>query len=299
MWEACKFVIVVFSAIEGGDMPTVELNGVDLYYEMSGHGERLVLTHGSWTDHTGWTPTLQALTERFEVVTWDRRGHSRSQGGDHPGSRDEDAADLAALIEHLGGGPVHLVGNSYGSIVVLTLVASRPYLVASAVVHEPPLLSLLEGTTDPAIAATLAGVDREFSAVLALIETGAHQAAAEYFVDQVAIGPGSWASLPESFRDVLVANAPTFLDEHHDPTSGSIDAAALARTSVPLMFTHGTQGPQWYRAIIDELTRLVPAARVEVITGAGHLPHATHPDRWVATLLAFHETIASRLEAAR
>ena len=142
-------------------MPTVELNGVDLYYEMGGAGKRLVLTHGSWTDHTGWAPELRALTERFEVVTWDRRGHSRSQDGDHPGSRDEDAADLAALIEHLGGAPVHLVGNSYGSVVVLTLVAGRPELVASAVVHEPPLLDLLVGTADPAIAETLAGLDRE------------------------------------------------------------------------------------------------------------------------------------------
>ena len=280
-------------------MPTVELNGVDLYYEMSGAGERLVLTHGSWTDHTGWAPSLRALTERFEVVTWDRRGHSRSQGGDHPGSRDEDAADLAALIEHLGGAPVHVVGNSYGSIVVLTLVARRPELVASAVVHEPPLLSLLEGTTDPAIAEALVGVDCGFGAVLALIETGAYRDAAEYFVDEVALGPGSWARLPESFRAVLEANAPTFLDERRDPTSGSIDAAALARTSVPLMFTYGTEGPRWYRAIIAELSLLVPAARVEVITGAGHIPHATHPDQWVATLLAFHETIASRLEGAR
>ena len=65
------------------------------------------------------------------------------------------------------------------------------------------------------------------------------------------------------------------------------------------MFTYGTESPQWYRAIIDELTLPVPAARVNVITGAGHIPHATHPDQWVATLLAFHETIASRLEVAR
>ena len=279
-------------------MPTVKLNGVDLYYELSGAGRRLVLTHGSWTDHTGWHPSLQALTKRFEVVTWDRRGHSRSRDGDHPGSRDEDAADLAALIDHLGGTPVHVVGNSYGSIVVLSLVASRPELVASAVVHEPPLVNLLEGTTDPATAKALARVDRGFGSVLALIETGAYRDAAEYFVDEVALGPGSWARLPKSFRAVLEANAPTFLDERRDPTSGLIDAAALARTSVPLMFTYGTEGPLWYRAIIDELSLLVPAARVEVITGAGHIPHATHPGPWVATLLAFHDTIASRLEVA-
>src|SRR4051794_31769002 len=100
-------------------MPTANLNGVDLFYEIRGAGPRLVLTHGSWTDSTDWDPVLDALVERFEVVTWDLRGHSRSQSGPGPGSRDQDAADLAALIEHLGRGPVHNVGNSYGSIVVL------------------------------------------------------------------------------------------------------------------------------------------------------------------------------------
>ena len=272
-------------------MPTVHLNGVDLYYEMNGAGKRLVMTHGSWTDHSSWAPALGALTERFEVVTWDRRGHSRSTGGDHPGCRDEDAADLAALIEHLGGGPVHVVGNSYGSIVVLTLVVSRPELVASAVVHEPPLVTLLEESADPSIVEALAGVDSGLSAVVAMIETGDNRAAAEYFVDQVALGPGSWARLTESFRAVLEANAPTFLDEQRDPTSGSIDVVALAGTSVPLMYTYGTEGPRWFRVIIDELALLVPGARVEQLSGAGHIPHATHPDQWVANLLAFHQSI--------
>ena len=201
-------------------MPAVELNGVDLYYEMSGAGERLVLTHGSWTDHTGWDPSLRALTERFEVITWDRRGRSRSQDGDHPGSRDEDAADLAALIEHLGGAPVHVAGNSYGSIVVLTLVASRPELVASAVVHEPPLLNLLEGTTDPAIAEALAGVDRGFGAVLALIERVPTRPRPSTSSTRWPWGRDRGRGSPTSFRAVLVANAPTFLDERATPRPG-------------------------------------------------------------------------------
>lgn len=269
-------------------MTTATSNGADLYYETTGIGERLVLTHGSWTDASGWAPAIPALSERFEVVTWDRRGHSRSRSTEHAGSRDEDAADLAALIEHLGGGPVHVAGNSYGSIIVLTLVADRPDLVASAAVHEPPLLALLEGTTDPGTQDALDDIERQLDVVVQMIDTGGHRAAAEHFVDHVALGPGQWGQLPEQMRAVLEANAATFADERRDPTSSSVDTAALAAASVPLLLTHGSASPPWYAAIIAELTRLVPASRVALLDEAGHIPHATHPDRWVASLVDFH-----------
>jgi pimeloyl-ACP methyl ester carboxylesterase len=273
-------------------MASANVNGVDLYYEVTGAGPRLVLTHGSWTDGSGWAPSVPRLAERFEVVTWDRRGHSRSQDGDGPGSRAQDAADLAGLIDHLGGCTAHVVGNSYGAIVTLTLMLDRPDLVASAAVHEPPLFSLLEGTPDPEIADALIAVQRPLESVAALIEADAQRAAAEHFIDNVALGPGWWAQLPESFRAVLEHNAGTYLDELHDPTALSIDTAGLVATAVPLLLTYDTASPRLFPAVIDELAVLVPAARIEVLEGAGHIPHATHPDLWTATLLAFHDELS-------
>ncbi len=104
--------------------------------------------------------------------------------------------------------------------------------------------------------------------------------------------------LPDPFRAILEANAPTFLDEAHDPTSGSVDAAALAATTVPLLFTSGSESPSFFSAVISELSLLAPTAQVATIAGAGHIPHATHPDQWVATLLAFHDTIATSAHGA-
>lgn len=270
-------------------MATTMVNGVELFYEITGSGDCLVLTHGSWTDGTGWDPAGARLAERYQVVVWDRRGHSRSQAGDGPGSRAEDAADLAGLIEHVSGAPVHVAGNSYGAIVTLTLLTARPDLVATATVHEPPLWGLLEGTQDQALVNELSAADANLAVVRDLISSGDHRDAAKHFIEHVALGPGTWDQLPEQFRAVLGANAPTYLDEMADPTAASIDTAALAATTVPLLLTHGTESPELFPAVIAELVKLVPGARVEVLEGAGHIPHATHPEEWTARLIAFHE----------
>jgi pimeloyl-ACP methyl ester carboxylesterase len=270
-------------------MATTMVNGVELYYETTGTGDCLVLTHGSWADGTGWDRVVAGLAERYRVVVWDRRGHSRSQAGDGPGSRAEDAADLAALIEHVGGEPVHVAGNSYGSNVTLTLLTERPDLVATAAVHEPPLWGLLEGTRDQSLVAELLRADAELAVVRKLISSGDYRDAAEHFVENVALGPGTWQQLPAPFRAVLEANAPTYLDELADDTALSIDNAGLAATTAPLMLTHGTESPQLFAAVIAELLKLVPAARVDVLEGAGHIPHATHPEEWIAHLVAFHD----------
>lgn len=274
-------------------MPIARLNDTDLHYDTCGHGPPLVLTHGSWDDGRGWDAVVEPLSARFEVVTWDRRGHSRSAASDHPGSRDEDADDLAALIEHVAPGPVNAVGNSYGSIVVLALASRHPDLVASAVVHEPPLLSLLDPEADPAISAALADIGTEMGAVLDLIAAGRHRDAARQFVERLVLGPGSWDQLPEEERAVFETNAPTFLDEERDPTSRSIDTGALSRATAPMLLTHGTTSPPWFHTVVTELTDLLPDPRVEVIDGAGHIPHATHPDLWVASVFAFHEGLGT------
>ena len=227
-------------------MATSRINGVELYYEVRGTGDCLVLTHGSWTDGTGWAPAMDLLVERYRVLVWDRRGHSRSQPGDGPGSRAQDAADLAGLIELVSVEPVHVAGNSYGANVTLTLLTERPDLVATAAAHEPPLFGLLEGTRDQVLARELSAVDADLAVVRDLISSGDHRDAAEYFTEHIALGPGTWDRLPEAFRSVLEANAPTYLDELADQTALSVDTAALATTSVPLLLTHGTESPDCF-----------------------------------------------------
>ncbi len=49
-------------------MSGVRVNGVELYYELSGSGAPLVLVHGSWGDHHNWDPVVAAFAESFRLV---------------------------------------------------------------------------------------------------------------------------------------------------------------------------------------------------------------------------------------
>ncbi len=65
-------------------MAVANVNGVRLFYEVSGAGEvPLVLVHGSWGSHHNWDRVVPGLAESFRVLTYDRRGHSESERPPH------------------------------------------------------------------------------------------------------------------------------------------------------------------------------------------------------------------------
>src|SRR5947208_1105757 len=170
-------------------MPAARINGVELYYELSGSGEPLVLVHGSWGDHHNWDPVVPALADWFRVLAYDRRGHSASERPAGQGSVFEDADDLAGLIDELGLAPAHVVGNSFGAAVTLRAAVRHPQLFRSVLIHEPPLFPLLAGTDfEPA----LGEVQRRIGAVIEHLERGEAEAGAHLFADTVAFGPNAW-----------------------------------------------------------------------------------------------------------
>lgn len=268
-------------------MPTALLNGVHLHYDIAGIGDTVVLTHGSWGDGAGWQPTVDVLSQSHRVVTWDRRGHSRSADGHGPGSIPQDVDDLTALIEHIADSPVHAVGNSYGAVITYALAAARPDHVRSAAVHEPPVLGLLESSTDPDVQAVAEPFFAHMHTVQSLLEQGRHHDAPKHFIDHIAFEPGTWDSMPAESQDAIARNAPTFLDELQSRPYGHVDLEALASSGVPLLLTVGTESPPFLRMIVQMLDDLVPPIDVTTIDGAGHVPHGTHPAEWSRALMDF------------
>lgn len=275
-------------------MATAHLNGVDLYHEVRGVGERLVLTHGAWTDSDTWVDMVEQLRERFEVVTWDRRGHSRSRTDPGTGDYGEDVADLVALIEYLDGQPVHLVGNSSGGDIALRMVMVRPDLVASVAAHEPGPFGWLP-RTDPHLRDMLDVERRVYDEVVEIISGGDHSGAAERFIDQV-LGEGAWERTPPELRTRMIGNAPTFVAEARQAFSGSdFDPVAIGAEQIPVLMTLGTASSELDQITVRLIAEQMAGSRLVEMERVGHIPHRSHPDLYADCLLSFLREIGQEV----
>ena len=123
-------------------MPTIRVNGVDLYYESHGTGaECLVFSHGLLMSGAMFRAQVEHFSGRFRVVVYDHRGQGRSEVTRGGYTMDNLAVDAASLIEGLELGPCHFAGLSMGGFVGLRLAARRPELLRSCI--------LLETSADP------------------------------------------------------------------------------------------------------------------------------------------------------
>jgi pimeloyl-ACP methyl ester carboxylesterase len=127
---------------------TLDVPGATLTYDVRGdlaeRDQPVLLLIGSPMGASGF-PTLASYFTDRTVVTYDPRGVERSVRTDGSGglSPDDHAADLVALIEALGAGPVEVFASSGGAVNGLALAAKRPDLVRTLIAHEPPLASLV------------------------------------------------------------------------------------------------------------------------------------------------------------
>jgi pimeloyl-ACP methyl ester carboxylesterase len=267
-------------------MPVDKINGVHLYWEMHGdEGEPLVLVHGSWGDHHNWDAVVPELAKTFRVVTYDRRGHSLSERLSEQGNTEEDVADLIALVEHLHLTPAHIVGNSFGAAISLKAAARRPDVFRTLVIHEPPLFGLIRD--EQFLKNLLPVLNSRIEAVMELIAEKKEEAAAELFVETVALGEGSWQNLPPEAKETFVYNASTFYDENRDPGSLQMDTTGLQAFRKPALLTTGTQSPPFFLQVVETLVQALPQAGRKVFTGAGHVPHMSHPEEFVGVVKNF------------
>lgn len=266
-------------------MPTISRpDGAELHYDVVGDGVPLVLVHGSWVDSAHWNEVVPALSERFRVVTYDRRGHGASGGAPRDGTIHDDVGDLAAIIEQLGLAPAHVCAFSYGANIVLRLAAQHPELVRRIAVHEPGLFGLLDRQARHADSHD--DVTTLLEAIRDVLASGADARGAELFITSID-GPDGWEELPAESQQYLIAHAPTFLGELQDPDSFAIETDALAAIGTPILLTGGGASPRMFAAVLECLEEHLPGAERHTLSDADHVPHLTHPEDYVELVAGF------------
>jgi len=130
---------------------TLEVGGARLYYEVRGTGDAplLLMIPGGGGDTEKYNDVSHALSNQFKVVTYDRRGFSRSElvgTQDYEHRLDTDVDDAKQLIEHLTDKPVFVFGSSSGAIIALALLIRHPSIIRALIAHEPPAFTLLPDT---------------------------------------------------------------------------------------------------------------------------------------------------------
>jgi pimeloyl-ACP methyl ester carboxylesterase len=129
---------------------TIRVADAALHTERAGAGPALVLIPGGGGDAAMYAEVVPLLATQFTVITFDRRGNSRSPLDDEdiPVGVAEQAADVVAVLDHYRVDRAYVFGSSGGAIIALEVLSRHSDRLLGAVVHEPPVVQILPGSPE-------------------------------------------------------------------------------------------------------------------------------------------------------
>ena len=122
----------------------VSTEGDDIYYKVRGEGKPILFIAPAGGNGDGYYPSSKMLSERYKVITYDRRANTRSTMN-FPDKFDirQQSRDALAVIKAAGEEKAIVFGNSSGGVIALDLAAACPEAVYAAVIHEAAIPSVL------------------------------------------------------------------------------------------------------------------------------------------------------------
>lgn len=251
-------------------------DGERLYYEVTGEGEPIVLSHGLGGNHAIWYQQVADLAFDYQVITWDQRGFGQSTNAAGKAGPAAFAADLAALLDHLGLQSAHLVGQSMGGWTVMGFALAHPERVRTLT-----LADTIGGIYTPAI-------EKSFDDFIRGMLAGGGDP--ENLGNHPALGPELAADdLAQAFLYRQISGSgpppPRALAPQLRSTAFPLDAIAQLR--LPALFIVGANDPIFPVATIREAASLVHGSRVVEIPDSGHSPYFEQPEAWNAAYRAF------------
>jgi pimeloyl-ACP methyl ester carboxylesterase len=267
-------------------MPEVEVNGMSIHYELDDFtdpwekSDTIWIQHGYGRSGKFWFHWVPPLARQYRVLRVDMRGHGQSSDppADHAWTADELLADMRTVIEVLGLGSVHYVGESVGGILGIALAARWPELLKSLTLVSAPLSIRPEiqeifavGEEDWPTAMEKIGGDGWAKRLMG--HGAAHPDTSEAKAEWAL---GEWAKnrpkmLANLARLAAVVNVESLLPDVSVPTLVLAPAQSLISPLEEQM----------------KIRRTIPDARIVVVDGSWHEIYLDDPDTCISALLKF------------
>jgi pimeloyl-ACP methyl ester carboxylesterase len=260
------------------------VSGLKITYRRAGSGDPLVLLHGGFgLDSRSWGPQLENLKGEFDVVAWDAPGCGGSDDPPESFSMDQYADCLAGFVRELGLARPHVLGLSFGGALALALYARYPTLPGSLI---------------------LAGAYAGWAGSLPPDEV---QRRVQRISEEVTRPPDQW--LPKYLPGMLTESAPGEMAEQTlalmsdiRPRASLTMLRAMAKTDlrgilpaidIPTLVLHGALDARSPLAVGRELHTLIPASKLAVLSGVGHLSNIEAADAFNLEVTKFLRSLGS------
>lgn len=283
-------------------MKTIQINKYPISYIEEGKGSPVILIHGSISDYRIWENQMEPFAKHFHVIAYSRRYHypysSSEFGSDYEIS--QHSKDLASFIKALDVGAVNIVGSSYGAYTGLVTALKEPDLVKALVLGEPPVIPLIISDLNNPVH-LLKLLFRDFSKAISFLKFGISTMApakkqlekgnlkkgARLFTDGV-LGKGGFDQLPDEAKECIMDNITALKAELNGPGFPEEFPQKEARElSIPTLLLYAAKSPDFFHAISDRLSELLPNARKLFISNASHDMHAENPKAYNEKVLEF------------
>jgi pimeloyl-ACP methyl ester carboxylesterase len=274
-------------------MERISTNRGEFEYETRGSGEPLLLIHGAITAEAFHALLAQeALTSRYQVTHYYRRGFRDSPPHTGPFSIAQQADDALAVIRTLSDGRAHVAGHSYGGAILLQLALAAPEAVHTLSLLEPPLPVPSAESFFPKLAATAGKY-----------EAGERAGAMDDFLELV-LGPGEWkgpcaAHLPEGWHDRAIEDLDTFYQVEFPALAEAeqLTPEVAARITAPVLSVYGQNSARFFKEGDALIREWFSQAESFVVPNASHGLEFMNPRAVAEGLVAFLEKHPMRVLA--